>query len=284
MQTGTARTPVPRTLAGRDAPEGVITVAMMPATPKVRLEGSAAELPLALADLHRSLEVGRSVHIDIALAVDATAPTKQALLHGGGFDPTRAVYRRARTLPDYVGPAMRILLVGLNPSLYSADVGVGFARPGNRFWPAMLAAGLVDEARDPRRTLVEHRIGMTDLVKRATARAAELDASEFRLGHERITALVTWLRPTVVCFVGLGGWRAATDRHAVAGVQTQPIGSTIVYVMPNPSGLNAHATVDSLADHFAHVNVALDSRAGASRGSLRGCRCRRNPSRATPES
>ena len=230
----------------------------MPASPKLRLEGPAAEVPLALADLHRNLEVGRSVHIDIAIALEgeANAPTPQALVHGGGFDATRsrAVYRRARTLPDYVGPEMRILLVGLNPSVYSADVGVGFARPGNRFWPAMLAAGLVDEARDPRRTLVEHHIGMTDLVKRATARAAELDASEFRLGHERITALVTWLRPTVVCFVGLGGWRAATDRHAVAGVQAQSIGSTIVYVMPNPSGLNAHATVDSLADHFRVVN------------------------------
>jgi TDG/mug DNA glycosylase family protein len=233
---------------------------MMPATPKVRLEGPAAEVPLALADLHRSLAVGRSVHIDIdmdaARAGTANAPAPQALLHGGGFDATRSrgVYRRARTLPDYVGPAMRILLVGLNPSLYSADIGVGFARPGNRFWPAMLAAGLVDQPRDPRRTLVEHRIGMTDLVKRATARAAELDASEFHLGHERITALVTWLRPTVVCFVGLGGWRAATDRHAVAGVQPQSIGSTIVYVMPNPSGLNAHATVDSLAAHFRVAN------------------------------
>ena len=229
---------------------------MMPATPKVTLDGPATEVPLALADLHRSLEVGRSLRIEVAPATDASVPPPDVLLHGGGFDSTgtRAVFRRARTLPDYVGPAMRILLVGLNPSLYAADVGVGFARPGNRFWPAMLAAGLVDEARDPRRALVEHHIGMTDLVKRATARAAELDPSEYRRGHERITALVTWLRPTVVCFVGLGGWRAATDRHAVAGVQAQSIGSTVVYVMPNPSGLNAHATVDSLADHFRTAN------------------------------
>jgi TDG/mug DNA glycosylase family protein len=148
---------------------------------------------------------------------------------------------------------MRILLVGLNPSPYAADVGVGFARPGNRFWPAMLAAGMVDHARDPRRLLVEHHIGMTDLVKRTTARASELDDVEFREGHARVTTLVNWLRPIVVCFVGLGGWRVATDRRAVAGRQPQPMGSAIVYVMPNPSGLNAHATVDSLADHFREV-------------------------------
>jgi double-stranded uracil-DNA glycosylase len=228
----------------------------MPATPKVTLEGSVAELPLALADLHRSLEVGRPLRIDIvARDVDSAAPAARMLIHGGGFvaTRTRALYRRAHTLPDYIGPGMHILLVGLNPSPYSADVGVGFARPGNRFWPAMLAAGLVDHARDPRAALVEHHIGMTDLVKRATARAAELDADEFRCGHERVSSLVRWLRPTVVCFVGLGGWRAAADPRAVAGVQAQSIGSTTVYVMPNPSGLNAHATVDSLADHFRAV-------------------------------
>jgi len=223
----------------------------------VTFRGSVTEFPLVLADLHRSLEVGGTARIERAPDVeDPAAPPWHALINGGGFAPTGtpAVYRRERTLPDYVGAAMRILLVGLNPSPYSADVGVGFARPGNRFWPAMLAAGLVDRARDPRATLVDHRIGMTDLVKRATARAAELDATEFRSGHERITALAEWLQPTVVCFVGLSGWRSATDRRAVSGRQSQPIGSSIVYVMPNPSGLNAHATVASLADHFREVD------------------------------
>ena len=246
----------PRTLAARDPPKGVITVAVMPVPLKVTLEASMPELPLALADLHRSLEVGRTVRIERTTPLDnPSVPRWEALVLGGGFVATRArsVYCRAHSLPDYVGPSMRILLVGLNPSPYAADVGVGFARPGNRFWPAMLAAGMVDHARDPRRLLVEHHIGMTDLVKRTTARASEVDDAEFREGHDRVTSLVNWLRPTVVCFVGLGGWRIATDRRAVAGLQPQPMGSAIVYVMPNPSGLNAHATVDSLADHFREV-------------------------------
>ena len=223
---------------------------------KVRIDGSVADVPLALADLHRSIEVDGVVQIDIApYDDDRAAPALNALIYGGGFVATRVPkrYRRLRTLPDYVGPAMRVLLVGLNPSLYSADVGVGFARPGNRFWPAMLAAGMVDTAREPRRALVDHHIGMTDLVKRATARADELEIVEYQRGYERVRSLVTWLRPSVVCIVGLSGWRAAVDRRAVAGRQIEPIGSTIVYVMPNPSGLNAHATVGSLADHFHTV-------------------------------
>lgn len=225
----------------------------MPAPLKVTIESPATEVPLALADLHRSLEVGRTVCIDqTALAGDPAAPPWDSLLRGGGFAATgtRDVYRRAHSLPDYVGPSMRILLVGLNPSPYAADAGVGFARPGNRFWPAMLAAGMVDHARDPRRLLLEHHIGMTDLVKRTTARASEVDVSEFREGHARVVSLVDWLRPSVVCFVGLSGWRVAVDRRAVAGRQPLPMGSSVVYVMPNPSGLNAHDTIDSLADHF----------------------------------
>ena len=229
-----------------------------PAPLKVTIEASPTEIPLAFADLHRSLEVGRIVRIERTISADEPlVPTWESLAHGGGFVPTRSrgVFRRAHSLPDYVGPAMQILLVGLNPSPYAADAGVGFARPGNRFWPAMVAAGMVDHAhaRDPRRLLVDHHIGMTDLVKRTTARASEVDDLEFREGHERVTALVDWLAPTVVCFVGLGGWRIAVDRRAVAGRQAQPMGSAIVYVMPNPSGLNARSTVDSLADHFREV-------------------------------
>ena len=196
----------------------------------------------------------------------AGAPPFGMLMQGGGFDATRArnTYRRMRTLPDYLGPKMRIMLVGLNPSVYSADRGVGFARPGNRFWPAILAAGLVDRDREPRHALVEHRIGMTDLVKRATARAAELDVTEFQAGYQRVHTLVRWLQPKVVCFVGLGGWRTAVDRRALAGVQPQTIGSSVVYVMPNPSGLNAHATIASLADHFRAVQRVVDEQRATS--------------------
>jgi TDG/mug DNA glycosylase family protein len=237
-------------------------------TMRVKLEGSLTDLPLALAHLHRRLAVGDTVHIEhVTNDVDPAAPSRRMLMLGGGFDATRArnTYRRMRTLPDYLGPRMRIMLVGLNPSWYSADAGVGFARPGNRFWPSMLAAGLVDRDRDPRRTLVRHRIGMTDLVKRPSARAEELDADEFRRGYERVHALVRWLRPSVVCFVGLSGWRVAVDRRAVAGLQPEPIGSTAVYVMPNPSGLNAHSTVATLADHLRAVDDIARRRARAAR-------------------
>jgi TDG/mug DNA glycosylase family protein len=237
-------------------------------TLRVTIDGSLTRLPLALADLHRSLAVGDTVRIDcVTNGHDPGAPKLRVLMLGGGFDATRArnTYRRLRTLPDYVGPRMRVLLVGLNPSWYSADAGVGFARPGNRFWPAMLAAGLVDRDRDPRRTLVRHRIGMTDLVKRPSARAEELHTAEFRDGHARVRALAQWLQPRVVCFVGLSGWRAAVDRHAVAGLQPETIGATAVYVMPNPSGLNAHATVSSLADHFRAVDALARQRGARAR-------------------
>ena len=229
---------------------------------RVTIEGSAAELPLALADLHRRLEVDATIRIRHVTNDDhAWAPPFEMLMQGGGFDATRArsTYRRIRTLPDYLGPDMRIMLVGLNPSVYSADRGVGFARPGNRFWPAILSAGLVDRDREPRHALLDHRVGMTDLVKRATARAAELDASEFQAGYRRVHTLVRWLQPRVVCFVGLSGWRSAVDRRATAGVQPATIGSSVVYVMPNPSGLNAHATVASLADHFREVARVADA-------------------------
>jgi TDG/mug DNA glycosylase family protein len=157
---------------------------------------------------------------------------------------------RARTLPDFVGPDMRLLVCGLNPSVYAADAGVGFARPGNRFWPAALAAGLVSRDRDPVHALVEHSVGMTDLCKRATARADELAPDEYKQGSQRVERLVRWLRPRAVCFVGLAGWRAAIDRKAVAGEQPDGFGGVPAYVMPNPSGLNAHATPAVLADHL----------------------------------
>jgi TDG/mug DNA glycosylase family protein len=157
---------------------------------------------------------------------------------------------RARTLPDFVGPCMRLLVTGLNPSLNAADAGVGFARPGNRFWPAALAAELVSVDRDPWHALRHHRIGFTDLVKRATVGAAELSRNEYRAGFARLERLVAWLEPQVVACVGLAGWRAAVDRKAVAGPQARTVGGRPVYVMPSSSGLNARSTVDSLAQHL----------------------------------
>ncbi len=244
------------------------------------------DLPLALWDLHRVVAPGAGVRIamiegdyegrqsDDDLAVgDASrffALWPEASLvdvfTGAGFADLRVermerslvtAATRARTLADVVGPSMRLLIVGLNPSLYAADVGVGFARPGNRFWPALNAAGITGVNRDPMRLFRQHRIGMTDMVKRATSKADEVTKVEFRNGLERLDRLCVWLQPAAVCILGLTGYRAATDRAATTGWQTRSLGGCPVYVMPNPSGLNAHDTVESLA---RHLRIALAER------------------------
>jgi TDG/mug DNA glycosylase family protein len=188
------------------------------------------------------------------------------LLVGAGFEPDgpgvaapggaephgRLVARagRARTLPDTVGPGMRLLICGLNPSLYAADAGVPFARPGNRFWPAALAAGIVSVDRDPDHALRHHGMGMTDLVKRATVAADELTTAEYRSGLARVERLVRWLRPGAVCFVGLAGWRAAVDRQAQPGPQAEGLAGVAAYVMPSTSGLNARTSLSELEGHL----------------------------------
>jgi TDG/mug DNA glycosylase family protein len=246
-------------------------------------------LPLALADLHRVLRVGAPVHLGLFVGDTELAPFPDdpfagrafsgwTLPHltdvvvGAGFavDAIEAAESgasgsritvdatRDRTLPDTVGPGMRLLVCGLNPSVLSADVGVGFARAGNRFWPAAIAAGLVSRPRDARHALVHHGVGLTDLVKRATPRADELTTDEYRAGLARVSRLCGWLRPGAVCFVGLAGWRAAVDRRATAGVQADGLGETPVYVMPSTSGLNARTPPVELADHLREAAGLAD--------------------------
>ena len=159
---------------------------------------------------------------------------------------------RARTLPDFVGADMRILVCGLNPSLVAADAGFGFAGATNRFWPAAVASGLVSIPRRPFGALAEG-VGMTDLVKRATPRASEVSRQEYRQGAARVRRLVEWLRPGLVLFVGLEGWRAAVARGAQPGLQPERFGGVPAYVMPSTSGLNARTT---MADLVAHMEAA----------------------------
>ena len=236
-------------------------------------------LPGALGELHRILSVGGKVVLTLFAGVGSRISdhtdqfpgrlftfwepdTLGDLLVGAGFDVARieampgegrallATATRARTLADSVAADMRLLMCGLNPSIYSADAGVGFARAGNRFWPAMIAAGLATVARDPSDLLVRHRIGMTDLVKRPTVAAAELAGSEYRAGLARVTRLCHVFEPAAICFVGLAGWRSAVDPRASAGWQERRLAGVRVYVMPSTSGLNAHATPDLLAEHL----------------------------------
>jgi len=207
---------------------------------------SLVRLPVALARVHWSTTPGDVV--DWELPASARA---DEVVTGAGFE--RISERRARrlqTLPDTVGPRMRLLVCGLNPSVVAADAGVGFAGPTNRFWPAALQAGLVTEARDPLHALLVDGVGMTDLVKRATKGTAELSSAEYRAGAERVERLVRWLKSPVVLFVGLEGWRAALDRRAQAGVQPSTFGGATAYVMPSTSGLNAHVQLPDLVEHI----------------------------------
>jgi len=237
-----------------------------------------ASLPLALAHLHLSMAVGAPLCLvsqaggsEGVTGDDDEFPGRffacwepeplRDVLVGAGFDVESverdgdevvAWARRARSLPDTVGAGMRLLVCGLNPSLYAADRGAGFARRSNRFWPAMAAAGLVcgERAWDPLHLLSGHAIGMTDLVKRATAAASELSVDEYRAGVERVSRLVSWLRPGAVVFVGLDGWRRVVDRRAAAGWQPDGFAGVPAYVMPSTSGLNASSQLPALVDHL----------------------------------
>jgi TDG/mug DNA glycosylase family protein len=142
------------------------------------------------------------------------------------------------------------MVCGLNPSLVSADAGFGYAGATNRFWKAALSAGVVSRAGNPWRAVGVDRVGLTDLVKRATTGAGELAADEYRAGASRVAWLAGWLRPAAVCFVGLEGWRAAVDRRAVAGWQPGGFGGVPAYVMPSSSGRNASTTPADLAVHL----------------------------------
>ncbi|HVL27470.1 MAG TPA: mismatch-specific DNA-glycosylase [Acidimicrobiales bacterium] len=223
-----------------------------------------ARLPVALARLHWSTPVGerRTVELDRVEAVPVPAET---LLAGAGFAvvdaPTtsaggRYTVERMRSLPDTVGVGMWALVCGLNPSLVAADAGYGYAGPTNRFWPVAEACGLVTLPRDPLRALLVDGVGMTDLVKRATPAAGELTRDEYRAGAARVEALVSWLRPGAVVFVGLAGWRAAVDPKAGPGWQPDPFGSRPAYLMPSTSGLNA---ATSRAQLEAHLRAAVSS-------------------------
>ena len=225
---------------------------------------------MRLAELHWSSGVGDRVSIRVSTDPSRGAPTLAELVTGAGFvvdgcSSRRVDATRALSLPDTVGPRMRVLVCGLNPSVYAAERGVGFARASNRFWKAAVAAGLLgeDAVRDPRLALSRYGVGMTDLAKRATVASSELARDEYIAGAGRVAGIARWMRPRLVMFVGLEGWRAALDPRGVAGFQTtQTFGACPAYVMPSTSGLNASASFDDLVAHFRAVVSFVESRAG----------------------
>jgi TDG/mug DNA glycosylase family protein len=163
---------------------------------------------------------------------------------------------RGRTVPDMLAPGLRVLFCGINPGLYSGAVRHHFARPGNRFWPTLHAAGFTDTLLSPfdERELLAKGYGITNLVARATANADELTAEELRRGGRTLQRKVRRYKPRFVAFLGIGAYRAAFDQpDAVLGPQVERIGATGIWVLPNPSGLNAHYQLADLAQLFAEL-------------------------------
>jgi double-stranded uracil-DNA glycosylase len=159
-------------------------------------------------------------------------------------------------VPDLAAPGLRVLFCGINPSLYSAAMGCHFARPGNRFWKALHAAGLTPRQLAPWEgdEMLALGFGITNLVDRATARAEELAPQEIRDGVAPLRAKVERLAPAAVAFLGVGAFRAAFERpRAQLGEQPEPFGGARSWVLPNPSGLNAHYQLDALAARFAEL-------------------------------
>ncbi len=166
-----------------------------------------------------------------------------------------------RMLPDVVGPGLRLLFCGINPGLYSAYTGHHFARPGNRFWPALHAAGFTPRLLAPheQELLLGWGLGITNLVPRATATAAELEPAELTAGGRRLVRLVEQYRPAVVAVLGVTAYRAAFGRpKAGLGAQREQVGPSALWVLPNPSGLNAHFTPSALAAVFDELRQAVD--------------------------
>jgi double-stranded uracil-DNA glycosylase len=162
---------------------------------------------------------------------------------------------------DVVAPDLRVLFVGINPGLYTAATGHHFARPGNRFWPALHAAGFTPRLLHPseQRLLLQSGYGITNLVNRATATADEVAPPEFVAGRHRLAAKVRRLRPKAVAFLGVGAFCHAFGlRRAALGEQPERFAGARVWVLPNPSGLNANYQLGALVELFHALKYATD--------------------------
>ena len=176
-----------------------------------------------------------------------------------GFSREQLSAFHGKTLPDHLGSDVRLLFVGINPGLMTIATGTHFGRPGNRFYPALVAAGILPRLPvldgtpdDAQALLTAAGIGITNIVATASARADELTREELRAGAERLTATVARVSPRAVAIVGITAFRQAFDRpKAVVGEQPEGLAGARLWVVPNPSGLNAHDTVATLAAAYA---------------------------------
>src|SRR6266852_3085975 len=177
-------------------------------------------------------------------------PTKQQLIEAAG-----------KTVRDVIEPNLRVLFCGINPGLYTAAVGHHFARPGNRFWPALHRSGFTDRFLSPfeERELLELRLGITNVVARATASASELTRKDFVEGGRALKAKVRRYRPRIIAILGVGAYRQAfAQPKALIGEQPERIADARVWVLPNPSGLNANYQLPDLVKLFRELRQAAD--------------------------
>lgn len=192
------------------------------------------------------------------------APVDSAYMpsrRSGPWRPSRAQLAGAvrRRVPDVIAPGLHVLFCGINPGLYSAAVGHHFARPGNRFWKTLHLAGFTEGLVSPfdDGTLLACGLGITNLCSRTTARAEELDAHELRRGARVLAAKVARFRPRTVAILGVGAYRLGFGRpDAVVGPQAETLGAARLWVLPNPSGLNAHYPIAALAREFGRLHEA----------------------------
>ena len=193
----------------------------------------------------------------------------------GRYTRAELLAHRGAVVDDLVGPQIKLLFVGINPGLWTAAAHANFARPGNRFWPALHAAGLTPDVVDARagmpdearRHLLEIGVGISNIVPIATARADELTRAQLRDGARDLLGLVERLQPKVVAVLGLTAYRQAFDRPATrVGRQAHELAGAELWVLPNPSGLNAHETITTLAVAYREAaraaGVALQGRSG----------------------
>jgi double-stranded uracil-DNA glycosylase len=186
-------------------------------------------------------------------------PTKEELLAAKG-----------KTVPDVIAPNLKVLFCGINPGLYSAATGHHFARPGNRFWPALYAAGFTERLLSPfeERELLKRGYGITNVVERATATAAELSAEEIVEGGRRLAAKARRYRPQYVAVLGISAYRTAFNvPKARLGRQGEKFGESMIWILPNPSGLNAHYQPKDLAQLFLELRATVEASSSELKGS-----------------
>jgi TDG/mug DNA glycosylase family protein len=188
----------------------------------------------------------------------------------GEWRPSRAqlVAAASKRLPDLLAAGSKIWFVGVNPGLYSAAIGHHFGRPGNRFWPALASSGFTPRLLSPFEdaSLLEYGLGLTNIAPRTTARAEELSREELRRGAQRLDAKVATLEPGVVAILGVMAYRHAFARpKAQLGLQPEALHGAPLWVLPNPSGLNAHHQLADLSRLFGELRAYAEAQNGSQR-------------------